>query len=64
MPMSAKAQARGLVVSRMAGSACSNTRPAMLCSDGVFERPSTVPSAHSARPWLSSEPLSSSQWRW
>ena len=37
--MSAKAQARGLVVSRMAGRACSNTRPAMLCSAGVFERP-------------------------
>ena len=26
-------------------SACSNSRPAMLCSDGVLERASTVPSA-------------------
>jgi len=63
MPRMPKAQARGLVMSSKAGSACSNSQAAMFCRAGVLERPSTVPSAHSVRPWLSSEPTSSSQAR-
>ena len=49
---------------KMAGKACSNIQPAIFWRAGVLERPNTVPSDHKARPWLSSEMLSSSQWRW
>ena len=45
-----KAQARGLVVSRMAGKPCSNSQPAIFWRAGVLERPNTVPNAHKVRP--------------
>ena len=56
MPSSAYDQARGLVNGSRAGSAAWNSSAARLRLPGSPERPTTVPSAQSARPWLSSDP--------
>ena len=59
MPSRVNAQARGLVKLDTAGSAPWKRSLARLVRPGSVERPTTVPSAHSARPWLSSEPIAS-----
>ena len=51
-----KAQARGLLKVSAAGTAASNNCPLAPRIAESVERPSTVPSAHKARPWLSSDP--------
>ena len=64
MPSSAYAQARGLVNAadrRQRG--VEEVAAEALPSRDRRERPTTVPSAQSARPWLSSEPHSSSHRR-
>src|SRR5579883_1295821 len=59
MPSNENAHARGLVKSVTAGNARSKTRLATPRRPCILERPKTVPSAHRALPWLSSEVLPS-----
>jgi len=56
MPRSVKAQARGDVVSRTAGRARSKCAAAHTGRSGRRDRPTQVPSAHSARPCESADP--------
>ncbi len=59
IPSRVYAHARGLVNRGTAGRARWKSSPARLWRPGSPERPTTVPSAQIARPWLSSEPHSS-----
>jgi hypothetical protein len=62
-PSSVNAQARGERKPSAAGSASANSAAAQRRATGLASLRAHSPSAQSARPWLSSEPLSSSQRR-